>query len=202
MDRESAGMLLDAAIVGFLLLQTFLGWRRGLLWQAAGVASIGFGVVLGLALAPSIGARLLDHVTSDPFKAKLIAFLFILGMTGFLLRMAAALAEVQSERGLPPEEKKLRRADDRILGGIFGALKGSVLTLVIIAAAVTFYPANPIWHDSTLARPLAIAGSRLLPEGAVKEVKRWATRSAGDVSKGLDIQPNSVAVPKEEKEVK
>lgn len=198
MNPDHSGTFVDGCIIAFLVLQTFLGWRRGLLWQAAGVASIGFGVVLGLALAPSIGVRLLDHVTSDPFKAKLIAFLFVMGFVGFSLRMAAAWAEVQAEKDLPKQERDARRADDRILGGIFGAVKGSVLALVIVAAAVSFYPKHDVWNKSTLAAPLAIAGSRLLPEGAVGEVKRWASRSAGDVSEGLDIRTQSVSVRKQE----
>ncbi|HYG74130.1 MAG TPA: CvpA family protein [Planctomycetota bacterium] len=182
------GHIVDGLIIGFLLLQTYLGWRRGLLWQAAGVASIAFGVILGLALAPLLSGFLVEHVTSNLFRAKLIAFLFIVGSVGFGLRMAAAVAEVHSERGLPKSERELRRADDRILGGIFGAMKGCVMTFVIVAAAVSLWPNARVWSESQLASPFAIAGSRLLPGGAVNEVKRWAARSASDIREGLDIR--------------
>jgi len=178
----------DCFIVGFLILQTYLGWRRGLLWQVAGVASLAFGVILGLVLAPYLARILTEHVTSNLFRAKLIAFLFVIGSVGLCLRIAAAIAEVHSEKGLPKKERELRRADDRILGGIFGALKGSVLSLVIVAAAVTLYPHAPLWNESRLASPLAVAGSRLLPGGAVNEVRRWAARSAMDIREGLDIR--------------
>jgi uncharacterized membrane protein required for colicin V production len=183
-----AGRVLDGMIIAFLLLQTFLGWRRGLLWQAAGVASLAFGVILGWVLAPVMAEYLTEHVTSNLFRAKLIAFLFILGSVGLMLRLAAAWAEVRSEKNLPKNERELRRAEDRVLGGIFGALKGSVLCLVLIAAIVSLYPNNRMWSRSALATPFAVAGSRLLPDGAVKEVKRWATQSAVDIQKGLDIR--------------
>ena len=183
-----AGRILDGMIVAFLLLQTFLGWRRGLLWQAAGVASLAFGVILGWALAPLMAEYLTEHVTSNLFRAKLIAFLFILGSVGLTLRLAAAWAEVRSEKNLPKNERELRRAEDRVLGGIFGALKGSVLCLVLIAAIVSLYPNNRMWSRSALATPFAVAGSRLLPDGAVKEGKRWASQSAVDLQKGLDIR--------------
>ena len=182
-----AGKILDGIIVAFLLLQTFLGWRRGLLWQAAGVASLAFGVILGWVLAPVMSEYLTEHVTSNLFRAKLIAFLFVMGATGLTLRLAAAWAEVRSEKGLPKTERDLRRAEDRVLGGIFGALKGCVLCLVLIAAIVSLYPNNRLWSRSALATPFAVAGSRLLPDGAVREVKRWAAESAMDLQRGLDI---------------
>jgi uncharacterized membrane protein required for colicin V production len=92
----SIGSLVDLSIVLFLILQTFLGWRRGLLWQAAGVASIGFGVAAGMMLAPSIGERLNERVTSNPFHARLAAFLFVVAIVGFILRMAAAAPKTAS----------------------------------------------------------------------------------------------------------
>jgi len=184
----SSGTLFDLSVLGFLMLQTFLGWRRGFLWQVAGVASITFGVILGLFLAPYLSGWVHTHITSNLFHAKLMSFFFVLGLTGFLLRMAASIAEVHSERNLPKKEKDLRRADDRILGGIFGALKGSVTALMVVAAAYTFFPQWSIWKESTLAEPMAVAGSRLLPNGAVREAARWSEHSAKDLRVGLDIQ--------------
>lgn len=185
---NQVGWITDTAILVFLLLQTFSGWRRGLLWQAASVASIGFGMVLGLIFAPYFSGKLLECVTSDPFRAKLVAFLFIAGMVGFTLRIAAAWAEVHTESGLPKNEREFRRADDRILGGIFGALKGSVLTLLFFAAGVSCCPHCEVWERSMLAAPLAVAGSRLLPDGAMVEVKHWAAQSTIDIQKGLNIK--------------
>jgi uncharacterized membrane protein required for colicin V production len=182
------GFFIDCMIVAFMVFHTYLGWRRGLLWQVAGVASIAFGVILGLCLAPYLGEFISEHLTSNQFRAKLIGFLFVFSCVGLTLRLAAAWAEVRTETGLPKKERDAKRADDRILGGIFGALKGSVLALVFVAAGVSFYPGSKVWPQSKLAEPLAIAGSRLLPDGAVKEVRRWAAQSAMELSQGLDIK--------------
>lgn len=182
------GRLFDGGIIIFLLLQTYLGWRRGLLWQAAGVASIFFGVLLGWLLSPLAGAALHEHITSNPFRARLVGFLFVVASVGCALRMLAAWAEVRSEQGLPKPERDRRRADDRILGGIFGALKGCVLALVLVAAAVTCFPDFRAWPQSALVPPLAAAGSRLLPSGAVKEAAQWASRSAAEMQRGLEIK--------------
>jgi Colicin V production protein len=146
-------------------------------------------VLLGLFLTPLIAPFLQAHVTSNGFHARLIAFFFVLGGTGFLLRMAASVAEVKSESNLPKQERDLRRADDRILGGVFGALKGSVLALLLVAAAVTFFPRLRLWNESALAHPLSVAGSRLLPANVMRDAAGWASRSAEDVRTGLDIKP-------------
>jgi len=181
-----SGCFIDVAIVAFLLLQTFLGWRRGLLWQAAGVASVVFGVLLGWALAPALSLPVNRHIAANPAHARLVAFLFVLAAVGFVLRIVAACAEVRSEQGLEKQERELRRAKDRILGGIFGALKGSFLALILIAAAAACFPQSGIWPSSALAAPLARAGSRLLPEGTMQDMAHWADRSVADIRKQLD----------------
>lgn len=68
------GILTDILLVSFLIFQTYMGWRSGLLWQAVAMGAVGFSVVLGSAVAPALGMRLLGSVTSDPFHAKLIGF--------------------------------------------------------------------------------------------------------------------------------
>src|SRR4051812_1869839 len=108
-------MLLDASIIVFLMLQTFLGWRRGLLWQAAGVASLVFGVLLGGILAPALARPAEIYIVSDPFQARMLGFFFVFAVVGFSMRMFAAVAEVSSEQGVPPAELDKRRARDRIL---------------------------------------------------------------------------------------
>jgi uncharacterized membrane protein required for colicin V production len=170
------GWLIDGGIVCFLVLQTFIGWRRGLLWQAAGVASVAFGVLLGLLLAPAFSGFVSRHICNDLLQARVICFIFIMGCVGLLLRLAAAWAEVRSESGLQKQQKETRRAHDRVLGGIFGALKGFVLALLLIAIAVTVSPQSRLWRHSALAEPMAAAGSRLLPDGAALAVQRWASQ--------------------------
>ncbi len=184
----SLGHLTDIAILLFLFLQTFLGWRRGLLWQVAGVASLCFGMLLAWLLGPLLSPWLIEHVTSDPLRAKLVAFLLVVGGVGLTVRVLAAWAEAQTEQGLARKEREERRGQDRILGGIFGALKGCIVAALIIAGLVSSAPASQFWRHSRLAQPLATVGSRLLPEGAVREVRLWAARSAADWQQGLDIQ--------------
>ncbi|MCW8130317.1 MAG: CvpA family protein [Planctomycetota bacterium] len=182
------GHLTDFLLLAFLLLQTWMGCRRGLLWQAAGLAALGFGMALGMTLAPALGARLIGVVTENAFHAQLIAFLFVACALGLILRLLAVWAEVKSEDGLPSKEKERRRGQDRILGGIFGALKGFVIAAVAMAACVTLWPGTPAFAEARLVPPLAQAGARLLPEGAVEDVRAWVDASGGELAKGLQIQ--------------
>jgi uncharacterized membrane protein required for colicin V production len=182
------GTIADAVIVLFLLLQTWLGWRRGLLWQAAGVASVLFGMLLGWVAASRLGDVAERYITTNPFRAKLLVFLLVMGIVGLALRVLAGWAEVRSEQGVPKNERDRRRAGDRILGGMFGALKGCVLALVLVSAAASFFPNAPLWPRSRLAAPLARAGLRVLPEGAARDVAHWAGQSAADMRKGLEMK--------------
>jgi membrane protein required for colicin V production len=178
----------DALIAAFLILQTFLGWRRGLLWQMAGFASTTLGVLLGWVLAPSLGPFVNKHISSNNLHARLVAFLFVLGTVGLVTRLLAAWAQVHAERGLGKKDRELRRAEDRILGGIFGALKGCVLALIMVAATASYFPKSGVWTHSMLAGPFARAGAWLLPEGATKDMAQWANRSVADIRDELDAK--------------
>jgi uncharacterized membrane protein required for colicin V production len=176
------GIGVDAGILFFLVLQTYLGLRRGLLWLAAGGMSVLLGVGLGLLFSPVIGAYALERVTSNPLHARLIGFLAVFGLVGFTLRIIAACVIVHSEKGLPKEERDHRRKKDRILGGVFGALKGLVLAAIAVAACAAFYPGAPAWKKSHLAPVFATTGSRLLPNGAVQEMRTWAKQHVASMT--------------------
>jgi hypothetical protein len=130
---------------------------------------------------------LLGVVTSNPFHAKLTAFLLAGGLVCIAFRMAAVYAEARSEEGVSKKERDVRRREDRILGCIFGALKGSVLTLVFLAGLAGFAPDNTMWHESNLAPPLANAGMRLLPSGIARSMQAWLDESKVAVCDGLQI---------------
>lgn len=176
------GICVDGGILLFLVIHSFMGWRRGLMWQAAGGLSVGLGVGLGWLLSPAIGALALERVTSNPLHAQLLGFLLVFGLVGFMLRIVAAFVEVHSEKGLAKDERDRRRAKDRILGGIFGALKGLVMAAIVVAAGVAFFPAGPAWKKSYFAGSFATAGSRLLPNGAVKEMREWAKQHVANIN--------------------
>ncbi len=176
------GVGVDGGILFFLILHTFLGWRRGLVWLAAGGLSVGLGVGLGLLFSPMIGVYALERVTTNPLHARLVGFLAVFGLVGFSLRILAAAVIVHSEKGLPSDERDRRRKRDRIFGGIFGAFKGLVLAAIMIATSVAFFPDSAAWKKSHLAGVFATTGSRLLPSGAVQELRVWAKQHVASMT--------------------
>lgn len=64
---------------------------------------------------------------------------------------------------------------DRVLGAIFGALRGVVIVLILVMlAGVTSIPEKRFWRDSVLALPLetvVIAGKRWMPAEMAARIK-------------------------------
>lgn len=183
-----AAMLLDTVLVLFLLLQTWLGTRSGLLRQAAGTISLVAGVLLGLAAAPFLGRHLMSHVTSNPFHARLAAFVLTAGVVGLVLRLLCAWTEARAEAGLSEEERERRRSRDHLWGGVFGAGKGVVSALLLTATAAAWWPEPAFWQETRLAQRLARGGACLLPEGAEKRMRAWVNSSAEELRRGLNIR--------------
>ena len=187
----NAGYFTDAGLILFLIFHTWRGCRCGFLWQVTALAALGFGVGLGMVLAPTMGSRMMGVLTSNPFHAQLTAFLFVFGVVALLFRILATWAEGTTEMGANKKEKEQSRGNDRILGGIFGAFKGLLMVLVFCAASVTLWPKLDAWENSTLIPPFATAGARLLPDGAVHEVQAWAETSATKFGHGMKINIES-----------
>ena len=169
-----SGILADGLLLTFLLAQTWLGCRRGFLQQAAAFAALGFGVALGLAVAPALGVRVMARFTSNNLHARILAFLLVFGLVALLFRLFLIWAEHAAARGAAKKEREKSKGDDRVLGGMFGALKGLLIAFVAAAAGMAFWPNAPAWESSHLAPPFATAGARLLPEGTVEQARNWA----------------------------
>ncbi len=181
-------MLIDLLLLLFLLSQVWFGWRSGLLRQVTAIASLCLGLFLGAMLAPLLGRYLLDTITRDPFRARMTAFLFVAGVVGLGFRLLATWVEIRSEAGLPKEERSRRRGNDRVLGGIFGSVKGCVVALILAAAAVGFWPQSSLFKSSQLMPAFALGGARILPEGAVEVMRVWMATSTQEVQRSLQIR--------------
>jgi membrane protein required for colicin V production len=137
---------LDAVLGLILLLSVIGGLRAGLVREIIGLAALVLGVVLGLWFYGMAAALVLPHVSSKHL-ANAIGFFLVFG--GVML--VGALITFVIEKLL-----KLARLSwmNRLMGGVFGLLRGALVAAVIVLALMAF---------STKPPPRSVAESRLAP---------------------------------------
>lgn len=157
--------VLDWCVVGFLAASVLLGLLRG---GAKEVLSLG-GWIGGLALAffaaPWLSPLLIDWITPDNPRW-LVAFIVIY----FAVRLVAwglgkLLAELITAAKLG--------FFDKLIGGLFGVLRGVVVTLVLtFACMMTRMPSTPVWLGSSIA-PIAQKWVLTLTPFLPTDAQRW-----------------------------
>jgi len=147
-------------LLGVLLGSALLGLWRGLVYEVLSLLSWVAAFVVAQWWAAELGAKLPMGNASGPlrhvagFVVLLVGTLFVLGL------VVALIKKFISAVGLRPV--------DRVLGGLFGVLRGLVL-LLAVAAVVGMLPLKngPTWHESSGAQML-MAGLKavgpLLPD--------------------------------------
>jgi membrane protein required for colicin V production len=119
----------DAAMAGLVLAGMIWGAWRGIVWQAASIASL----VLGYTLAHPLSAQLAPRFPGDPVVARALAMLAVyvavaagVFLAGWMVR--ATLRQWKFE------------AFDRHLGMVFGGLEGALLGLIATLFVVSLAP--------------------------------------------------------------
>lgn len=149
-------LTLDWILLGVLGLSLLLGLWRGLVYEVLSLINWLVAFVLAQWVAADLAQRLPMGNASEPvryaagFVLVFVASLFVLGLVATLLSKLIAAV------GLRPV--------DRILGGLFGVLRGLVL-LLVVAAVVGLLPFKtfPAWRDSVGAQWLSASLRTLKP---------------------------------------
>lgn len=147
---------LDLVLLGVLLLSALIGLWRGLTfevlallgWVAAYVAA----QALGARLAPSlpIGAA---GSAINVGAAFALVFVVVLVVWGLAARLVRALVHATPLSGL-----------DRLLGSMFGVLRGGVVLLALVTLVLlTPLKNSGSWQQSQLAQALGVALRQLKP---------------------------------------
>jgi membrane protein required for colicin V production len=163
----SAMTLFDYAVLVAIALSMLVGVWRGvvseLLALVAWVAAFIVAREYAAQVAPSAAPWIAD---AGLRMAAVYAGLFVAVLIGFtVLRLLASLMISAVGLGLL----------DRLLGGVFGALRGiGVVLLGVMLAGVTPLPNSSTWRESMLAPPLetvVIAGKRWMPSDLAARIK-------------------------------
>ena len=156
----------DYAILAVIAISTGVGALRGfikevfslLVWAAAFLVAYHFGGDVAALMEGSVS--LPSARTAMGFTGLFIAVLLVGGLINYLL---GRLVETTGLSGT-----------DRLLGGVFGAVRGLALVLVVLlVAGLTPLPADPWWQEShSIARlmPLVERAAAYLPESITEHL--------------------------------
>jgi len=163
---------LDVLFVAILFITVLLGAFKGFVKQIIGI----FSVIAGLALAVifySYVSRIFYDLVSNWVVSNLLGFLFIFLVILFL----GSLLSVVFSKMIKGPFKFI----DRLLGGIFGAIKG-VLICSIIAFALLVFPVNKRWLSESYFAPYGLGISETIIYMIPKELKKKFRRKYQEIT--------------------
>jgi membrane protein required for colicin V production len=156
--------VLDFVIAGALLLSIALGAWRGLVYEVLSMLNWLLAFVLAQWLGHDVGVRLPLGEGSETLRLVMgyvLVFLVSVFAGAFVIWLASKLVE---QVGLRPV--------DRVLGGVFGLLRGLVVLLACtVLVLMTSMKSQPWWRDSVLAQTSVAALKTIkpvLPQGVKK----------------------------------
>ncbi len=158
---------LDIVILIITVLSVIGGLRKGLVREALGLAALVVGLLCGLWFYGLVAAFVETVIKSKP-AANAIGFFLIVGavmLVGYLISLLIEkLLKLIHLSGL-----------NRLLGGVFGLLRGALLGSVIILAMMAFTSKPP---------PRAVVESRLAPY-AIEAVRAMAALAPHDLKEAF-----------------
>jgi membrane protein required for colicin V production len=141
--------LFDCFLIAMLAYSTIMAFVRGIILE---LFSLG-GLIAGIVLASwnyNHFALLLSHLITTPAIAQIIAFLFIvIGVMVLSTLLGRALNRTAHAIGLG--------FFDRILGAVFGFLRGCLFGVAILMAVAAFLP-HSAWIANSRLSPYFLAG--------------------------------------------
>lgn len=158
---------LDWTLLAVLLLSALVGLWRGLVYEVLSVAGWVLAFVLAQAWAEPVGRLLPMDGAAEPlrlaagFALVFIAVAFTAGLLSWLVKKLVAAV------GLRPV--------DRLLGGVFGVLRGLVILLGVAVVMGMLPPsAQAGWQGSPVAQTLSASLHTikpLLPEAVARHLR-------------------------------
>jgi membrane protein required for colicin V production len=140
--------MVDMIIVGIIAISALIGIFRGLIKEALSLASWFAAIIAGTLFSGQL-ADLMDNMINNDSLRRIAAFaiLFIVVIfTGTIVsNLISKLTEAAGLKGA-----------DRILGGMFGVLRGMIIVLVIVFIGTQF-DLSQVWFDSSILVPHAVA---------------------------------------------
>jgi membrane protein required for colicin V production len=150
----------DYAVLGIIVISILVGTLRGFITEVFSLAVWAAAFLVAFQYSGALAMMLENHVelpsarTSLAFAGLFLAVLLVGGLITYLI------GKLVEKTGLS--------GTDRLLGGVFGALRGLILILVLmLVAGLTPVPQDPWWQQSRTIQsliPLAEWSTQFLPD--------------------------------------
>jgi len=150
----------DYAVLGIIAVSILVGTLRGFIKEAFSLAVWAAAFLIAFQYSGALAQLLEEQIelpsarTSLAFSGLFLSVLLVGGLITFLI------GKLVEKTGLS--------GTDRLLGGVFGSIRGLVLVLVLmLVAALTPVPQDPWWQQSRTIQslmPLAEWSSQFLPD--------------------------------------
>ncbi len=150
----------DYVVLGIVLLSILVGALRGFIKEVFSLAVWAAAFLIAFQYSGALALQLESHIelpsarTSLAFAGLFLVVLLIGGLITFLI------GKLVEKTGLS--------GTDRLLGGLFGAIRGLILILVLmLVAGLTPVPQDPWWQQSRTIQsliPLAEWSTQFLPD--------------------------------------
>lgn len=132
--------VVDYVIVGIIAISALIGLSRGFVREVLSLAIWGIAVILAVGFADSVAASLPKRVDGDSLRyvtAFALVFVGTLVVGALLQWIVTHLVQTTGLSGT-----------DRLLGLLFGGLRGAVVCIVAVIALRPFAAEQPWWHSS------------------------------------------------------
>jgi membrane protein required for colicin V production len=153
--------VVDYVVLGIVAISALIGLVRGFVREVLSLAIWAIAVMLAIGFAENVAAMLPKRVVGEPLRfitAFAVVFVGALIVGAILQWLVSQLVEKTGLSG-----------SDRLLGLLFGGLRGAVVCIVAVIALRPFAAEQPWWHtsrtipvlsafESDLMRAVAFAG--------------------------------------------
>ena len=156
---------LDILLLVILGLSVIGGLRRGIARTSIGFAAVIAGLMLALWFHNSAGAYIADYIpskTAANVAGFLVVFLLVVGAGALLGRLADHLIKAVHLSWL-----------NRLLGGVFGLLRGVLLSALIVFLLMAFaLKTPPLAVSRSFVAPYVVGGARAIAAAAPHDIRQ------------------------------
>jgi len=154
----------DYAVLGIIAVSTLVGVFRGFVKEAFSLAVWAAAFLVAFHYSGALALQLESQIALPSARTALAfsgLFLLVLLLGGLLTFLVGKLVETTGLSGT-----------DRLLGGVFGSIRGLFLVIVmLLVAGLTPVPQDPWWQSSRSIQsllPLAQWSTQYLPDYLLK----------------------------------